>query len=156
MNDGFAADWIVAEAAPPWDSRRAGPGRPNAAAENHCEAGRRGEDLALRHLSAKGYRLIARNYRFGRGEIDLIMQDPAGVLVFIEVKSSRVRAAGHPLERIDGRKVRQLQRVAQKYCWERSCLDRDMRFDVVGVDLEAGGILHLANAFLPAGEGYYR
>lgn len=139
--------------------------------ENHVEAGRRGEDEALRHLESKGYRLRLRNYRIGRGEIDLVMDDPKGCLVFVEVKSNRSKASGHPLERVDGRKIRRLQRLAQRFCLEHRMLDRDMRFDVVGVDLSgsrqipgqvpAGGIpgpvpiLHIENAFLPDGGGYY-
>lgn len=125
--------------------------------ENHWQAGRRGEDLALAHLQAKGYRLICRNYRFQRGEIDLVMEDPRGVLVFVEVKANRASWAGEPLDRIDGRKVLQLQRLAQRFCWERRCEDREMRFDVVGVDLTGRDALqHLENAFLPDAAGYYR
>ena len=125
--------------------------------EHHWDAGRRGESLAQRFLEDKGYRLVAKNYRFGRGEIDLIMEDPAGTLIFVEVKSNRSRIAGHPLERVDGRKILRLQRLAQKYCWENRVEERDMRFDVVGVDLQGdGSVQHVENAFLPNVEGYYR
>lgn len=130
--------------------------------ENHCEAGRRGEDAALHYLQAKGYRLVLRNYRFGRGEIDLVMDDPKGALVFVEVKSNRTLSAGHPLERVDGRKIRRLQRLAQRYVHQHRQEDRDIRFDVVGVDLTAPRaaagsepIEHIENAFLPDGAGYY-
>jgi len=127
--------------------------------ENHCDAGRRGEDLALEHLQAKSYRLLQRNYRHGRGEIDLIMQDPDGILVFIEVKSARTRDSGAPLGRIDRRKILQLQRLAQRYCRRMDWMDREMRFDAVGVDLpEKGGkagIEHIEHAFLPDGAGYF-
>lgn len=127
--------------------------------ENHCEAGRRGEDLALEHLQAKNYRLLRRNYRHGRGEIDLIMQDPEGTLVFVEVKSARTRDSGGPLGRIDGRKILRLQRLAQRFCLQMDWTDRDMRFDAVGVDLPGdggeAGIEHIEHAFLPEGSGYY-
>lgn len=128
-------------------------------AETHCGAGRRGEDRALDHLLGKGYRLLCRNFRHGRGEIDLIMEDPAGILVFVEVKANRAQTSGRPLERIDGRKIRRLQRLAQRYCWQSGGSDRDMRFDAVGVDLVSGGsveaIEHIENAFLPDGAGYF-
>lgn len=133
--------------------------------ENHCEAGRRGEDEALRYLQDKGYSLVQRNYRLGRGEIDLVMDDPKGSLVFIEVKSNRSLTAGHPLERVDGRKIRRLQRLAQRYVHQHRQETRDIRFDVVGVDLSrprgqgpAAGkdlVLHIENAFLPDGAGYF-
>jgi putative endonuclease len=127
--------------------------------EHHWDAGRRGEDHALSHLSGKGFRLLHRNYRHGRGEIDLIMEDPDRVLVFVEVKASRTETKGRPLERIDKRKILRLQRLAQRYCWQNGQLDRDMRFDVVGVELPADGaeplLEHIPNAFLPDGAGYF-
>jgi putative endonuclease len=126
---------------------------------HHWDAGRRGEDLALAHLVSKGFRLLHRNYRHGRGEIDLILEDPDRVLVFVEVKTNRGQSSGRPLERIDGRKIVRLQRLAQRYCWQHGVGDRDMRFDAVGVDLYedgAGGrVEHIANAFLPDAANYH-
>ena len=47
------------------------------------ELGRKGEEIALKYLTDKGYELIARNYRFKRfGELDLIMKD-GKYLVFV-------------------------------------------------------------------------
>jgi putative endonuclease len=141
---------------------KAGPAVPAAPApvpENHWAAGRRGEDHALAYLLAKGYRLVARNFRHRRGELDLIVDAPDGTLVFVEVKSNRALTAGRPLERVDGRKVRRLQRLAQRYCALHGQEQRGMRFDVVGVDLETDGraprIEHLEAAFLPDGAGYW-
>jgi len=128
-------------------------------AETHWDAGRRGEDLALGHLQSKGYALVARNFRSGRGEIDLIMDAPDGTLVFVEVKSNRATEKGRPLERLDGRKRLQLQRLAQRYCIHAGQEHRDMRFDAVGVDLPMDGtapaIEHYEDAFLPDGAGYW-
>lgn len=127
--------------------------------ENHCAAGRRGEDDALAYLLAKGYRMVARNFRRGRGEIDLILDAPDGTLVFVEVKSNRGQSSGRPLERVDGRKIRRLQRLAQRYCALERQEHRDMRFDVVGIDLKEDGaapaIEHIEAAFLPDGAGYW-
>ena len=149
----------MSEAAPAQPAGPVGPVGPvKPAGENHWQAGRRGEDLALAHLEEKGYRLAHRNYRYGRGEIDLVMEDPQGVLVFVEVKSNRGNGAGRPLQRVDGRKILQIQRMAQRYCWEHRQSGRDMRFDVVGVDLGANGggkLEHVENAFLPSASGYY-
>jgi putative endonuclease len=135
------------------------PAAPGPFPENHCAAGRRGEDFALAYLEAKGYRLVARNFRHRRGELDLIVDSPDGTLVFVEVKSNRGLSAGRPLERVDGRKVRRLQRLAQRYCAMESQEHRDMRFDVVGVDLMPDGsapsIEHIEAAFLPDGAGYW-
>jgi putative endonuclease len=132
---------------------------PDPVPENHCAAGRRGEDHAWAFLAAKGYRLVARNFRYRRGELDLIVDAPDGTLVFVEVKSNRALGAGRPLERVDGRKVRQLQRLAHRYCAARGQEHRDMRFDLVGIDLPADGapprIEHIEAAFLPDGAAYW-
>lgn len=130
----------------------------NKVPENHIGAGRRGEDHALFYLQDKGFQLVRRNYRHGRGEIDLVMEAPNRTLVFVEVKSNRTKLSGSPLERVDGRKIRQLQKMAQRYCWEFRQEERDIRFDVVGVELGEEGsveVLHLEGAFLPDTSGYY-
>ncbi len=127
--------------------------------DSRIDAGRRGEDLALEHLTRMGYRLLQRNFRFRRGEIDLIVEAPQGDLVFVEVKASRGESAGDALEWVTPRKQRQIQRVAQGYCLQHNGPDRPMRFDVVGVDLNSVGgsaIRHIPNAFLPEAANYFR
>ena len=64
------------------------------------EAGNLAETLALQHLQHAGLRLVQRNYRVARGpgaragEIDLIMRDPDGTIVFVEVRSRAAPAGG--------------------------------------------------------------
>src|SRR5436190_17265376 len=108
--------------------------------------GRAGEDLATRALERTGMRIVARNARTSevRGEIDLIALD-GRVLVFVEVKTLRSSARAGP-ERpalaVGHRKQRKLRSLA--LAWLR---DRDgsvprhaaLRFDVVGVRLDASG-----------------
>jgi putative endonuclease len=113
--------------------------------------------LALEYLLTRGYVLKHRNFRFGRGEIDLVVESPEGDLVFVEVKSSRGDAAGDPLEWVTPRKRLQLQRVAQGYCLRFQPGDKPMRFDVVAVELApAAEIRHIPHAFLPELSGYSR
>lgn len=86
------------------------------------------------------------------------MDAPDGTLVFVEVKSNRTDSAGRPLERVDGRKVVRLQRLAQRYCALKGQEHREMRFDLVGMDLPPGGaprIEHIEAAFLPDGAAYW-
>ena len=68
-------------------------------------AGRRGERLALRYLRRRGYRLLQRNYRHGRHEIDLVMQD-GDCLVFVEVKARSNIAFGTPAMAVGREKQR--------------------------------------------------
>ncbi len=123
--------------------------------ENHIEAGRKGENAALAHLLSRGYVLLDRNWRFGRGELDLVMESPEGDLVFVEVKTRRQRLAGDPLEWITPRKQAQIRRVAHGYCLRRGIGDRPMRFDAVSVDLAtpdgAPRVTHVPKAFIPEG-----
>ena len=51
-------------------------------------AGQSAEDQVARHYAARGHEVIARRWRAGRGEIDLVMNGPEGV-IFVEVKQSR-------------------------------------------------------------------
>jgi len=132
---------------------------------NHIEIGQRGEAAALSYLLARGYRLRDRNPRFGRGELDLVMDAPSeegGDLVFVEVKSARGNEhgnAGDPAGWVHGRKQLQVQRVAQGYCLQRGLQDRAMRFDVVAVTFGEDGaprVRHVPNAFLPDLRRYWR
>ena len=54
-----------------------------------------GESLALKHLKARGCKILAQNYRARRGEIDLIVQD-GEFTVFVEVKTRRSLRFGLP------------------------------------------------------------
>lgn len=54
----------------------------------HNELGKKGEEEACLYLTTRGYRLLARNYRFGHWETDIIA-DYFGELVFVEVKTRR-------------------------------------------------------------------
>jgi putative endonuclease len=126
---------------------------------DHIGAGRRGEAAALEYLLEKGFTLRDRNYRFGRGELDLVMESAQRELVFIEVKSSRSDHAGDPLAWVNGRKQWQVQRIAQGYCLAKGIPDRAMRFDVVAVEWDSKDpdkvkIRHIPYAFMPEGRGY--
>ncbi|MCL6437303.1 MAG: YraN family protein [Rubrobacteraceae bacterium] len=113
------------------------------------DAGRLGEDLALRHLVQEGYELLARNYRTRRGEIDLIVRRGA-TLVFVEVKLRRGVGFGEPLESITPRKQERIRSAASHYL---SGLPEDefeeVRFDAIGVLVRRGraSVTHLKDAF---------
>jgi putative endonuclease len=125
--------------------------------ENHIEAGRKGENAALAYLLARGYTLLDRNWRFGRGELDLVMEAPDGDLVFVEVKTRRQNHAGDPLGWITPRKQAQIRRIARGYCLRHAFGDHPMRFDAVGVDLNGPNgpaVTHVPHAFIPEGSWF--
>lgn len=111
-------------------------------------AGARGEELAARHLAAKGYQILARNYRCALGEIDMVAVRGECV-VFVEVKTLRGRTAYHPALAVGRRKQAKLKDLAQWYLSEHPSLDLQPRFDVVAVTLSAPhpAVEHIENAF---------
>jgi putative endonuclease len=125
-----------------------------------------GEDLARRHLQARGFELLDANFRTRHGELDLVAADDR-CLVFCEVKA-RVRAgrggapdlAGAPADplgpfaAIGPVKRRQVRLMAREWLAVRG-RDRpwraELRFDAIGVELDPGGRLirldHIEAAF---------
>ena len=71
-------------------------------ATNRRRQGKIGEDLAAKYLERNGLRIIERNYRFERGEIDLIAEE-GEELVFVEVKTRRSNAFGAPEDAVTER-----------------------------------------------------
>jgi putative endonuclease len=111
------------------------------------QAGDAAEDRALAHLAAAGLKLLARNYRTpgrGGGEIDLVMRDPAGTLVFVEVRKRSSRAFGGAAASVGAVKQRRIVFAARHYLM-RLAQQPPCRFDVVSV--EAGAIEWLRGAF---------
>ena len=120
------------------------------------QLGALGERLAADHLARVGYRVLERNYRTARGELDLIAVD-AGALVFCEVKT-RVSGTGGPpgpLDAIGPVKRRRLRRLAREWLTDPATADRPrppaLRFDAIAVTLSPAGQLvaldHLEGAF---------
>jgi putative endonuclease len=115
----------------------------------HNELGQLGEDLALKHLLEKGYRLLARNFRFKHLEIDLIMQDE-DKLVFVEVKTRQTAEIGEPYLAVTRTKQKQIIKVANWYIIEND-LHNESRFDIVSIvhNSYRTAIEHIENAFTP-------
>ena len=105
----------------------------------HLRVGAEGERFAAGHLRGLGYRILERNVRFKRrGEIDIVAEE-GGDLVFVEVKTRRVKGEYSALWNITPAKRRKLIQLARLYCAERGASERAMRFDVIGVEGWGGG-----------------
>lgn len=90
------------------------------------------EELACRHLLARGLRLLTRNYRCRYGEIDLIMGD-GPTIVFVEVRMRSRTDFGSGAESVDGRKQGRILRSAEHYLQRHASLLAKCRFDVVSI-----------------------
>jgi putative endonuclease len=95
------------------------------------------EDRALAHLQSRGLRLLARNYRTpgrGGGEIDLVMREPDGTLVFVEVRQRASRAYGGAAASIGAIKQRRIVFAARHYLLRQRGEPPPCRFDVVTLE----------------------
>jgi putative endonuclease len=112
------------------------------------ELGKRGEEVALRFLKKKGYRIIEKNYACKMGEMDIIAKEK-DTLVFIEVKTRTSALFGPPQLAVNFSKQRQLSKVALNYLKENRLEEAKARFDVVAILLgqKEEGIELIRNAF---------
>jgi putative endonuclease len=111
------------------------------------QSGDAAEDAALAHLRAAGLRLLERNYRTpgrGGGEIDLVMRDTDGTLVFVEVRRRASTSHGGAAASIGHVKQRRIVFAARHYLM-RQRTPPPCRFDVIVIEL--GGVQWLKAAF---------
>jgi putative endonuclease len=94
--------------------------------------GRDCENAAANFLVAHGWRIIARNFRSGHREIDLIATK-ANVVAFVEVKGRSETARGYPLEAIGYQKRIELARAARAWIAGHAEPGVVYRFDAVSV-----------------------
>jgi len=118
-----------------------------AAASTTKQAGDAAEDRALAYLQDSGLKLLARNYRTpgrGGGEIDLVLREPDGTLVFVEVRQRAGGTFGGAAASVSAAKQRRIVFAARHYLM-RLPAPPPCRFDVVGI--EAGRVHWLRGAF---------
>ncbi len=110
--------------------------------------GEAGEDAAASLLERSGYRIVARNHRCRRGEVDLIAEK-GELLVFVEVRTRATAAFGGPEETVTPQKQRRVIAAARDFLARWRGPERGARFDVIAVvDGPRGPTLqHFENAF---------
>jgi putative endonuclease len=109
-----------------------------AAGSSRAERGRYGEDLAARYCRKElGYRLLARNWRSKKDELDLVCMDKE-VLVFIEVRSRAEEALVSGYASVDAHKKKVLQRACKSYLKQLQNPPKHFRFDIIDVTLSEG------------------
>jgi putative endonuclease len=105
------------------------------------------EERAWQHLMAHGARLLQRNFRSRRGEIDLIVQDRDSV-VFVEVRYRTNPNYGSGAESVDLRKQSRLIACAQHYLQVNpDTAHMPCRFDVIAINGSDGSLTWIRNAF---------
>lgn len=109
----------------------------------------RGEDAAYRHLKREGYRILARNVRLGRNEVDIIARK-GDTVVFVEVRTRAAEDAVPPEDSIGPQKQARIKKAAALYIARHDDPGAYYRFDVVAVILPSKGpatLTHLVDAF---------
>ncbi len=102
------------------------------------ELGKKGEKIARKFLRRQGYRIRAMNYRCPYGEIDIIAQQ-GNTISFVEVRTLSSGGYGPPFETLSYNKRRCATRTARNYLYKYNLMDRDWRFDFVGILLAEKG-----------------
>ena len=90
----------------------------------HLHTGRKGEDAAAGEAKARGWKILDRNWRAGRLELDIVCEDGEEI-VFLEVKTRAEQGLLSPAEALSPEKCRRLTRAAQAW------------LDAVGTENEA-------------------
>ena len=119
----------------------------------HLESGARAEQRASEYLEVRGVRILARNLRCRRDELDIVGLD-GDTVALIEVRQRRSRDFGGALASVTAHKQRKLIRAA-RYLLQRDARlrGRRLRFDVIAVEGRPDGaheIVWIKDAFRPA------
>jgi putative endonuclease len=100
------------------------------------ETGAEGEDMAAAWLTGNGFRILERNWRSGRFEIDIVAEKE-GRLHFIEVKTRRTANFGHPEEQVGKRKLQHMIEAGTLYIDQYPDW-RFIRYDILAIKLYKG------------------
>jgi putative endonuclease len=118
-------------------------------AESH-NLGKKGEDLAADHLIKAGYKILFRNWKWGKHEIDLIAENK-DFIVFTEVKTRTDDFQMHPLTAMTREKQKSIIYAADGYLQKFNTSNKEGRFDVITIikSGESFQIDHIEGAFYP-------
>lgn len=119
--------------------------------DSRKKLGDRGEDAAIAYLERSGMTIVERNWRTGRGEIDVIAID-GEELVMCEVKTRRSTAKGTPDDAVTSTKQRRYARLAAEYLQHAGLGEQAVRYDVVSILVIAPDralLRHHRAAFVP-------
>ena len=114
----------------------------------HNDLGNLAEELAASFLAEKGYKILVKNFRHQRGEIDIIAELNNQIII-VEVKARGSDIFMEPQEAVTKTKIKSLVMVADFFMKDRN-LNQEVRFDIIAVLPDEKGrlqITHLEDAF---------
>lgn len=114
----------------------------------HNDFGNLAEDLAVEYLEKKNYRIIARNFRYQKAEIDIVAEFE-NLIVVAEVKARSYNTVIEPQEAVTKKKIKSIVMCTDFFMQDRT-IDKEVRFDVITVLPDEKGVLqltHIEDAF---------
>lgn len=114
----------------------------------HNDFGKRAEDLAVEYLKKNGYKILVRNFRFKKNEIDIIAEKDH-LIVVVEVKARSTDFFILPQEAVTKTKIKSIVSAAN-YFMEEFNKNQEVRFDIMSVLADEKrnlNIEHIENAF---------
>ena len=114
----------------------------------HNDFGQLAEDLAAEFLSKKNYKILARNFRYQKAEIDIVAEFE-GVIVVTEVKARSYNTLIEPQEAVTKKKIKSIVMCTDFFMQDRT-IDKEVRFDIITVLPDENGVLqltHIEDAF---------
>lgn len=115
----------------------------------HLRLGRRGEDLAARHLAKLGFVVLSKNWRCREGELDVVVTD-GQTLVVCEVKTRTGPKYGDGAEAVTADKMARIRRLTSRWLSAHRVGWCRIRFDVISIYLPESGdvqLRHIEGAF---------
>lgn len=114
----------------------------------HNDFGNLAEQLAADFLEKKGYKILVKNYRYQKAEIDIIASFE-NLIIIVEVKARGSDIFMEPQEAVTKKKIKSLVMAADFFMKDRN-LDQEVRFDIIAVlpdERKKLQITHLEDAF---------
>ncbi len=114
----------------------------------HNDLGNMAEELAASFLEEKGYRILVKNFRFRRAEIDIIAEYGEQIII-VEVKARGTDIYMEPQEAVTKSKIKSIVMAADQYL-DQTNSTQEVRFDIIAVLRDSRGTLqitHLEDAF---------
>lgn len=107
-----------------------------------------GEKLAASYLEKNGFRLLARNWRFGHLELDLVCEK-TGTIIFVEVKTRKNSSFGGAILAVTPKKMQNLSKAAMAWLCDAGRWHQPCRFDIICItgSLASPFLEHYQNAF---------
>ncbi|MBU4538854.1 MAG: YraN family protein [Weeksellaceae bacterium] len=114
----------------------------------HNDFGNLAEDLATDFLAKKNYKILARNFRYQKAEIDIVAEFE-NMIVVTEVKARSYNTVIEPQEAVTKKKIKSIVMCTDFFMKERD-IDKEVRFDIITILPDSSGVLqitHIEDAF---------